>query len=510
MRLVDTYSDNGYTGMNYDRPDFRRMLNDLKNGRINCVIVKDISRLGRHFLQTSELVERVFPEMGVRLISVNDGFDSNDAMADASALTLPLKMVMNDYYVKDISRKIRSGIAAKMNAGDYLPSSGSIPYGYLRNPAALTYDIDLETEPVIQRIFALRASGMSLNGIAAVLNQEGIPSPGKLRHQRGITMSKRNENASWVRGTIRKILSDEVYMGNRVHGRLQSDKYGCEKTKRTQDQWHIVENAHPAIISRELFQKVQLVAASEQERRKGFQKRETVDADSRGIFRDKIFCAECGGSMSAGKGLPRPGSGNPPWIFYDCNNYKYASRLRCSSHYIRQEKILSTIEDLLNRQAQIAVDVDRMYRTVQGSKEAKLFLERANGRYTSALRRRRRMEARLEELWDELALRKIGRHKFEYERELCMQQINQFLDEEAQALADRNALDAAIASSRQWVEAMGQYRRFPQMSRELVELLIDRIEITQTKDIKVTLRYADPYRKVSQLIRRMEDSQDAV
>lgn len=510
MKLVDTYADNGYTGMNYDRPDFRRMLDDLRKGRINCIVVKDISRLGRHFLQTSELVERIFPEMGVRLICINDGFDSDEAMADASALTLPLKMVMNDYYVKDISRKIRSGIAAKMNAGDYLPSSGSIPYGYLRNPAAVTYDIDPETEPVIKRIFELRASGMSLNGIAAVLNREGIPSPGKLRYSRGVTMSKRNENASWIRGTIRKILSDEVYIGNRVHGRLQSDKYGCEKTKRREEQWRVVGNAHPSIISQELFEKVQQIAASEKERRGGFQKRETVDTCCRGIFRDKIFCAECGGSMSAGKGLPRLGSDNTPWIFYDCNNYKYSSRLRCSSHYIRQEKIMSTIEDLLNQQAQMAVDVDRMYRTVQGSKEAKVFLEGANARYASAVRRRRRMEARLEELWDELALRKIGRHKFEYERELCTQQINQLLDEEAQALADRNALDAAIASSRQWVEALRKYRRFPQITRELVELLIDRIEITQTKDIKVTLRYADPYREVYHLISRMEDTRDAV
>ena len=171
---------------------------------------------------------------------------------------------------------------------------------------------------------------------------------------------------------------------------------------------------------------------------------------------------------------------------------------------------MSTIEDLLNQQAQIAVDVDRMYRTVQGSKEAKVFLERANARYASAVRRRRHMEARLDELWDQLALRKIGRHKFEYERELCTQQINQLLDEEAQALADRNALDAAIASSRQWVEALRKYRRFPQITRELVELLIDRIEITRTKDIKVTLRYADPYRELRHLIRRMEDTRDAV
>ena len=255
IKFVDSYSDNGYTGMNYNRPDFQRMMADLRSGRINCVIVKDISRLGRHFIQTSEYVERIFPEMGVRLICINDGYDSAAEGADALALTLPLKMVMNDFYVKDISRKIRSGINAKIGAGDYIPSASSIPYGYIRNPEDITFDIDPETAPIVRKIFELRAEGMSLNGIAAVLNKEGHPSPGKLRYLRGITMSSRYVNANWIRGTIRKMLCDQVYIGNRVHGRVQSDKYGQKKSRRGEEEWYVVEQAHPAIIPTELFEK---------------------------------------------------------------------------------------------------------------------------------------------------------------------------------------------------------------------------------------------------------------
>ena len=144
IKLVDQYFDNGYTGMNYNRPGFLRMMDDLKRGRINCVIVKDISRLGRHFVLTSELVERVFPEMKVRLICIDDNYDSDNIDADSLALTMPLKMVMNDYYVKDISRKIRSSISTKMINGEYLPSVSSVPYGYIRNSNALTYDLILK------------------------------------------------------------------------------------------------------------------------------------------------------------------------------------------------------------------------------------------------------------------------------------------------------------------------------------------------------------------------------
>lgn len=178
IQIVERYADNGYTGMNYNRPAFHQMMADVRSGKINCIIIKDISRLGRHFVETSELVEQIFPAMNVRLISVNDNYDSlvQDAGAAAS-LTMPLKMVMNENYAKDISRKIRSSIHAQMRSGTYLPSSGSIPYGYLRNAAAASYDIDEDTAPVVRRIFTLRAGGVSFNAIAKQLNQEHIPSP---------------------------------------------------------------------------------------------------------------------------------------------------------------------------------------------------------------------------------------------------------------------------------------------------------------------------------------------
>lgn len=179
IEIIETYTDNGFTGMNYDRPDYIRMMADLQENRINCIIVKDISRLGRHFVLTSELVERTLPEMGVRLICVNDNYDSLDKLSNTAALMLPLKMVMNDSYAKDISVKIRSSISAKMHTGEFLPANGSIPYGYLRNTQGVTYDIDPETAPIVDRIFRMRAQGDGFNTIARALNSEGVPSPGK-------------------------------------------------------------------------------------------------------------------------------------------------------------------------------------------------------------------------------------------------------------------------------------------------------------------------------------------
>lgn len=227
--LVKTYTDNGFTGMNFERPDFAEMMNDLKEGLINCVIVKDISRLGRHFLQISEYVEKIFPEMGVRLICINDNFDSIEENADTTHLMLPIKMVMNDSFVKDISKKIRSSITSKMNFGEFLPPAGSIAYGYLRNPKENTYDIDPEAAKVVVRIYEMRSEGMKYNTIARVLNSEEIPSPGRVRFLRGITVNPKFEKAEWTRKAIRKICTDQIYIGNRVYGRVKRDKLGAKK-----------------------------------------------------------------------------------------------------------------------------------------------------------------------------------------------------------------------------------------------------------------------------------------
>ena len=305
IEIVEYYFDNGYSGMNYERPDFRRMMEDVESGRINCIIVKDISRFGRHFIMTSEYVERILPEKGVRLICINDNYDSVDEYADVNALMLPLKMIMNDSYVRDISRKIRSGISVKMNSGEYLPSASSIPYGYIRDPEGTTYEIDMEAAPVVQRIFAMRAEGCAFNDIARRLNEDGILCPGKLRYLRGVTKAKKYEDALWIRGTIRKITNDKVYLGHRIHGRIKREKLDQQKTRRSEEEWQIIENAHPPIVSEALFAEVQRVNQEELSKRSGYEKRNDVTVDYRELFRGKVVCGECGHLLVAAKGCAR-------------------------------------------------------------------------------------------------------------------------------------------------------------------------------------------------------------
>lgn len=510
IKLVDSYSDNGYTGMNFNRPDFIRLMQDIRSGRINCIIVKDISRFGRHFLQTSEFVERILPDLGVRLICINDGYDSSAPDADRVALMLPLKMVMNDFYVKDISRKIRSGINAKIDRGNYIPPAGSIPYGYIRNPEKETFDVDEETAPVVRQIFQMRAEGFALNRICSELNKRGVISPGKLRYERGVSKDKRFEDSCWIRGTVRKILSDQVYLGHRVHGRIKSDKYGSEKTRRASDEWTIVENAHPPIITQELFDKAQAVADETKDRRNTYKRNASPSLDYRDLFREKIFCGHCGSSMSPRKATGRPGSSIPSWVFYDCNTYHYSAKTQCSSHYVRQETIMESLRHLLNQQVLVAVDLDAMVTALQQRPSTNQYVKQAQERYRQAVSNRKKIEQQIDQLLIDLTQRIIDRGTYEYTKERYEKRMEVALEEEQQALADANSVSTTIAASMQWVNALYEYSELPEITRGLIELLVDRIEVMDGTNIHIVLRYANPYSHLQNLLQRMEELHYAV
>lgn len=510
IHLVDTYSDNGFTGMNYNRPDFKRMLHDLQSGRINCVVVKDISRLGRHFVMTSEFVERTFPEMGVRLICVNDEYDSADEDADTASLTMPLKMVMNDYYVKDISCKIRSSIDAKMAGGEYLPSAGSIPYGYLRNPELVTFDVDPETAPVVQRIYQLRLEQTSFNAISRILNGEEIPSPGRIRFLRGLTTNQKYENTLWSRKTIRKILSDPVYIGSRIHGRVKREKVGQKKTRRDQEDWQVIEHAHPPIISIDTFYQVQEINQKEQENRSKFEERAGFEMDYRDLFRGRVFCAECKNVLGSAKGCARPDAKTPSRIFFDCNGYRYSSHTRCCSHYIRQETLMQTVTDTLNQQIRMAVDLECLAEEIQKMPRVVAHQSSAEARYRVLVQKRRNLEEKMEHLLVDLTQRLIDRSEYAYIKTRYSQQYEELLVEETRAGEVMHALESAVNTSYQWIEMIRTYQKLPEINGDILDALIKRIEVTADRKVRVILRYSDPYAPITQFLEKVEVTQNAV
>ena len=507
IAVTEYYVDNGYTGMNFSRPDFQRMMNDLRSGKINCVIVKDISRLGRHFVMTSEYVEKIFPMMGVRLICINDDYDSFDENCDSASLLLPFKMVMNDSYVKDISKKIRSSISAKMDSGEYLPSASSIPYGYIRNPEQNTFDIDEEVAPVVVRIFEMRANGVALNAIAKTLNEEGIPCPGKLRYLRGITKAAKYENALWIHGTLRKILMDQVYIGNRVHGRVKRDKLGMEKTRRSEEEWQVIENAHQPIISQELFDKVQEAMNEAASKRNAYKQQEAPETDHREVFREKVYCGDCGSMMRGCKGLGRANEDGErkAFIYYDCGKFLDSGRAVCSAHYVRQEEIMDTLRNALDTQLCAAIDFEALVKEVQAMPKVVHYESSVKNQLTSIQSKRRHMELRLEQLIVDLTDGLIDKQEYAYAKQKYNEEYEHLLEEENRLFTSSRRLGNIVASSDKWIRTLKEYRSIPDIDRKAVDFLVKRIKIYPGKRIELILNYEDPFRLVSEYLNQIPE-----
>lgn len=503
MALADIFTDHGYSGMNYKRPGFAAMEQAMERGAVNCVIVKDISRFGRAYLPTSEYLQRIFPLKGIRLISLNDDYDSLKPNADVEGLLLPFKMILNDSYAKDTSLRIRSSIEVKMNNGTFLPASGSIPYGYLRDAAGNTFAIDPAAAPVVREIFELRAGGMAFHAIAKHLTAKGLPSPGRLRYLRGLSKDRRFASAEWTRGIVRKITGDPVYLGNRVHGKLKRDRLGEEKTPRDKSEWKILSGSHPAIVTNELFAAVQAVNEAERRRWEAYAEHAKPELDYRDLLREKVFCGDCGARMLAMKHDQRRSSKLLPTVIYQCNSYQSSNRRSCESHYTPTAAILTALQSVIEQQVLLSADMEAELR-----RAARIFPKAEDGELRSIRMRRKNLESKLEQLLRDLTDGLLDREEYENMKVRYAQERDGLLEKEREAELRELAAKEASGRAQQWYSSLKAYGEHPELTKELVDLLVDRIYIYKDKRIQIVLNYGDPYRAFASA-RAGEEADDA-
>ena len=257
LHLYKMYVDNGYTGTQFERPAFDDMMQDMRDGLINCIVVKDLSRLGRNYLEAGNYLEQIFPFFKVRFISITDGYDSISPDFTDEALIIPLKNIINEGYAKDISVKVSSAIATRKRQGKFMAKYP--PYGYLKDPDDKNHlVIDPDTCPIVQRIFLMRSQGTALGAIAKILNEENIPCPTRYLLQRGISKETRFAESFWDRNSVRRLLKNRVYLGMIVFGKEQSSfAKGIKRHTIPEALWQTVEGTHEPIIEKELFDTVQ-------------------------------------------------------------------------------------------------------------------------------------------------------------------------------------------------------------------------------------------------------------
>lgn len=328
LSVYDIYVDDGWSGTNFDRPDFQRMIGDIEAKKVNMVITKDLSRLGRDYIMTGHYMERYFPEKRVRYISLLDGIDTG-VESTANDIT-PFRAIMNDMYAKDISKKIKSVKRDKQRKGQFI--GGKPMYGYKMHPTEKNkIVIDEEVAPIVRRIFGMALEGVSCRQIATRLNAEGIPTPATYA---GLPIGRPGPYTGlWSSERISEMLQNETYIGSMVQGRTVKVSYKSKKCLRqARENWVVVENTHEPLIDRETFEKVQVLVASRKHTRS-----RTYDFLLKGL----IFCHECGYPLAV---INRKNAAGEERLFFICRTYQRFTKAGvCTCHSIKEKTVTDAV-----------------------------------------------------------------------------------------------------------------------------------------------------------------------
>ena len=349
LDYVDIYVDDGYTGTNFERPGFKRMVEDIKCGKINMVITKDLSRLGRDHVMTGFYVESFFPRNDVRYIALNDDIDTFYETSGSDMM--PFKLSMNDMYAKDISKKVRSNLLQMKKDGKFCGSSA--PFGYMRDPNNKHVLIpNLETAPIVKRIFDLYVSGYGSSSIAEILTKEGVPTPIMYKYS-SLKLHRFDHPEIWKHTSVSNIIKNRVYIGDLLQHTSQKVNYKIKKRKRVpKSEWCIKENAHKPLIDRKTFEIAQSIKNSNDNYKES---RRNVEY----ILSDLVYCKDCGARMSISYDNKRDR------VTMNCNNYRKFSKYHiCFSHYINYTKLENTIYNKISNMTRCFINDRKEFESI--------------------------------------------------------------------------------------------------------------------------------------------------
>ena len=506
MKVVDIYIDNGFSGTNFERPAFQKMMEDGKRGKINCIIVKDLSRLGRSYLEIGNYLEKIFPFLNIRFISVTDHFDtfaatsSEDGRGLANGIEIPLKNIINEVYAKDISRKVGSAIEIKKKEGRY--GGGVAPYGYQKsNIVKGKYEVDEEAARVVRYIFELRLKGYGYCSIVKILNEKGIKSPSAYRYEKGIVKNEKVKDKLWKIYAIEGMLRDEVYLGNMVRGKTHSAMYKGEKRHYVpRSEWVIVPGTHEPIVSKELFEAVQAVNKKKAQEHKESLEKAKQNPRHDNLFKGKIFCGDCGIAMGCA-------TGNHNSRNYYCSNYRQNGAMGCMKKNISARKLEKAVLEAVRMHLQIFLESRDVIQL---------------GNHNAEIEKRRTLlEQELKDLEQKEVQyqRKLSNIYLDYkENLLTVQEYFMMKDKYQETLAgiemDRkekalllNEMEETCGAEQKLSQATKQYIGQMMVTKDMVDVLIKRIEIFANGRIHIAFRFEDEYRRL--LEKRADIKQEA-
>lgn len=496
LRLYRLYIDNGATGTVFQRPAFDEMMQDMKDGKINCIVVKDLSRLGRNYLEAGNYLEQIFPFFRVRFISITDGYDSNSPDVTDESLIIPLKNIINEGYAKDISLKITTSFESRKKQGQFM---GRYPvYGYLKDPANKNHLIvNPETCGIVRRIFQMRDSGMALGAIASQLNEEGIPSPARYLWIKGLSKEERHQDSYWDRINVKRLLTNKMYLGMLVYGKERSSfAKGIKRHRVPESEWKYVPNAHEAIIDQELFDSVQRKLEGAKQ---NFLNMTGINEDYQpeNLFRGRIHCSDCGRAMKMTKFVTTRKDGSTDrYAVYECCRRKQLYDLSCPQRSIRKSIIDKTMEEAIRFHIRTFLDTEQVIAKLNRSPKGRAAASDIQNHIREKQRRISKIERLSTGIYEDYREGILNeeeylaiRSRYGEEKEGLVKEVDALM------LAEREH-EADYHSTGSLADIVRKYAEFPEINREIVEAFIADIQVHTDSHLVITFAFEDEFQRL--------------
>lgn len=492
LSRVELFADNGYTGTNFHRPEFNRMMEAVQSGVIDCIVVKDLSRLGRNYIETSQFIEKICPFYGLRFIAVNDGFDTA-TVTDTAQMSMALSNIVNDYYAKDISRKVTSALQTKMERGDYIGNYA--PHGYCKDPENKNHlVIDPETAPVIRQIFQWRAEGVSYMEINRRLNEAGIPSPGQYRLEHGIETNNNRKGRSvlWNKHMVTEILKNIVYIGHLAQKKGSQCLYaGIPYHITGEDEWIVVEHTHEPIISKELFEAVQKINRESAERSRANSGKYAYLPREKNIFGKKLTCAECGAVMKLHRSFST--KRDKAYFTFKCPTYAEHGSKGCSDVKKRKADLDVTVFSFIKAQMTVFIDMEHTLQSLLAAKTGSVEQGRTKSKRRLLQQKLENKKSILSGLYVDYKEGLLSRQDYLFTRERIDSAIHEIETELAEQESVTSKTRGLLTGEMKWKHMVQKYQNATELSQEMVEAFVETIKLHKDGSLEIKLNYMDEF-----------------
>ena len=494
LQFVREYVDDGYTGSNFERPGFIKMMEDIKRQKVNCIIVKDLSRFGRNYIEVGRYLEKKFPAMGIRFIAINDQYDNANENNDAEQIIVPFKNLINDAYCRDISIKVRSQLDVKRKNGKFIGSFAA--YGYLKDPKDKNHlVVDEYAAEIVQLIFNLKLDGFSALAIADKLNNMGVLPPMEYKRMLGYNYNsgfRTSTNPSWRAKTVIRILENELYTGVMVQGKNQKINYKVKQSRAVaSEQWIRVENTHEAIIPRTYFERVQEIMQLDTRTSPS----ETNVYPLSGLVR----CGDCGQNMTRRSAAKK----NKVYYYLHCSSYRNGEG--CTSHIISEGQLTDTVVTFVKTQLALLVEADKILQHITELPKEQYGVKSLNTQIGELNKEIERYCDLKERLYRDMVGGIIDKEEYAEYNQRFTYKLEETKKAKAALEEKRDRLLSTDIHLRPWMEEFKKISTLETLGRKEMVMLINRVLVFSKDRIEIHLNFED---EIYEFIEQAEQYRD--